>query len=337
MTSLTQPNYPVRTERLALRPIHSDDLDAVHAYRSMPDIALYLPHAAYARGDTKRMIAAMIEQASMAAPGDWLDLAVELESGHAVGEVLLKRNPGESHTGEVGFVFHPSVHGTGVATEAVGVALQIAFEDFGWHRLVGICDLRNVHSAALMERLGMRREAVLWDAQRVKGRWTTTTHYAILQAEWRALREHDGPGRSSDKRLIDEIVATFFATFVSADGTPTDLTVLHDAVLPDALIVKATQDGPECSDLDGFIAPRSVLLNGGHLSGFREYEVLETTEIFGDLAQRWSMYRKEGVLDGASNAGWGCKSFQFARTPDGWRISAIAWADGRAGATIPTL
>lgn len=184
MPSPVQPPYPLRTERLSLRPVTMDDLDAIHAHRSMPTVALYLPHEPHSREDTVALLERMMEQSALSEPGQWLDLAVELDGAGVVGEVVLKWDADEQ--GEIGFAFHPSVKGTGVATEAATAVLRLAFEQFGWHRVIGICDILNLRSSALMERVGMRREAVFREAEWFKGRWTTVCHYAMLQYEWHA-------------------------------------------------------------------------------------------------------------------------------------------------------
>ena len=186
MSSPVQPRYPVRTGRLSLRPVKMDDLDAIHAYRSMPTVALYLPHEPHSRDDTVRLLETMTAQSALSEPGQWLDLAVELDGAGVVGEVVLKWDADDQRQGEIGFAFHPSVKGTGVATEAATAMLRIAFEQFGWHRVVGICDILNLRSSALMERIGMRREAVFRDSEWFKGHWTTLCHYAMLRYEWQA-------------------------------------------------------------------------------------------------------------------------------------------------------
>ncbi|MBX3087241.1 MAG: GNAT family N-acetyltransferase [Cryobacterium sp.] len=218
---LTQPEYPIRTARLRMRPITLEDLEAVNAYRSIPAVAEYLPHEPHSMEDTRATINRMIEQSALAEPGSWIDFAVELapggtdsggagsssadsggadsgsadseiaasepvESGYrAIGEVLLKWDRDEPRSGEIGYVFHPKVHGTGIPTEAVAAGLKVAFEQFNWHRVHGVCDVLNERSALLMSRLGMRKEAELREIKWSKGRWMTFCHYAILQDEWR--------------------------------------------------------------------------------------------------------------------------------------------------------
>lgn len=38
-----RPAYPIRTERLLLRPLTVSDVDALLAYRSRPDVCRYVP------------------------------------------------------------------------------------------------------------------------------------------------------------------------------------------------------------------------------------------------------------------------------------------------------
>lgn len=190
MPSPVQPRYPLRTERLSLRPVMTGDLDAIHTYRSMPIIARYLPHEPHSLDDTVAFLAKMTEQSALSEPGQWLDLVVELEGSGVIGEVILKWDAEDLELGEIGLVFHPSVAGSGVATEATIAVLRLAFEQFGWRRVVGICDILNLRSSALMERVGMRREAVFREAKWFKGHWATDCHYAILGYEWRALYQN---------------------------------------------------------------------------------------------------------------------------------------------------
>jgi RimJ/RimL family protein N-acetyltransferase len=185
-----QPQYPIHTARLRLRPVRLSDVAAVNAYRSVPDVALYLPHPPHTVADTEKTVASMVSQEALTEPGQWLDLAVELaETGEVVGEVLLKWSAADPRQGEVGYAFNPAVHGQGIASEAVKAALALAFDGFGWHRVEGICDERNDKSAAVMARQGMRLEATFKEADWCKGEWVSLRHYALLRREWLAA-EH---------------------------------------------------------------------------------------------------------------------------------------------------
>ena len=81
-----------------------------------------------------------------------------------------------------------ALHGKGYATEAAPVCvLDLAFGELGLHRVYAELDPRNDASVALCLRLGMRHEANFLEHMWLKGEWTDTGIYAILEREWEAL------------------------------------------------------------------------------------------------------------------------------------------------------
>ncbi|MFD5590960.1 DUF4440 domain-containing protein [Streptomyces griseorubiginosus] len=109
-------------------------------------------------------------------------------------------------------------------------------------------------------------------------------------------------------------------------GTPAAAARPPRLVLPEGVIVKT---GPEFTvyTVETFIEPRLRLLTEGRLVEFSEWETSERTDIAGDIASRVGTYRKSGILDGEPFEGGGTKTIQFVRTPEGWRIAALAWYD----------
>lgn len=186
------PTYPVETERLLLRPLDPiKDVDAVHAYQSLPEVCRYIPFEPRTREqiaerlmDPERVRWAMLE------PGQALDLAmVRKDTGELIGDVLLMWR--DETNAEIGYAVHPDHHGHGYATEAAGAMLRLAFEpDHGLalHRVTARIDQRNPASAAVLTKLGMRQEAVLEENEWFKGEWSTEVDFAILDREWRALQ-----------------------------------------------------------------------------------------------------------------------------------------------------
>jgi len=142
-------------------------------------------------------------------------------------------------------------------------------------------------------------------------------------------------GDLDDRRAIDALVRAFFAVFDNRRGRRPRLGALHELCLPECVITKSDLSGLTVTRLEAFIAPRAELLSGGRLVEFFEEEVSGRTDLFGRVAQRLSVYRKSGVLDGVAFSARGVKTLQFVRTADGWRISAVAWEDERAGLSIP--
>jgi len=180
-----KPGYPIRTERLLLRPFTPGDLDAVHALHRQPEVTRYLYFEPRDRAQAREVLARKIQSSVLLHEGDGLSLAAELAgTGQLVGDCSLFWRSRVYQLGEIGYIFDPAYHGQGLATEAARELLRLGFDGLGLHRIIGRCDRRNAASARLMERIGMRREAQLIENEFVKGEWTDELSYAILRREW---------------------------------------------------------------------------------------------------------------------------------------------------------
>lgn len=179
------PDYPLRTDRLLLRPFTRGDVDAVYEYRRRDDVARYLFDVALSREECALAIQQRIGQTALEQEGDKIILAVELQqNGALVGEVSLILRSADARQGEIGWIFHPEYQGHGYATEAARTLLDLAFGPGDMHRVMARCDVRNDSSWRLMERLGMRREAHFREHAIFKGEWDQEYVYAILRREW---------------------------------------------------------------------------------------------------------------------------------------------------------
>ena len=142
--------------------------------------------------------------------------------------------------------------------------------------------------------------------------------------------------QESDARTsIDALTAAFFNAFSSEGRDRVDLSVIEQLFIPEGLLIKNCGPIAEICNLRQFIEPREKMLNDGVLVDFREEELTERTEVFGNVAHRFSLYRKSGVLSGEAFETRGMKTIQFIRTQDGWRMSSLAWDDERDGLSIP--
>jgi RimJ/RimL family protein N-acetyltransferase len=187
-----QPEYPILAARLALRPHRGSDLDDLLRYHSDPEVVRYIPWPVRTREQTETALDSRTRQGAVTEEGQWLVLAIQLrddvglnEGGRVIGEVLLKFDSEADARGELGYAIARDAEGHGYATEAARAVLELAFARFGLHRVIARLDARNRASAALLERLGMRREALFVEDEHVKGEWTDTLVYAILAREYR--------------------------------------------------------------------------------------------------------------------------------------------------------
>lgn len=179
-----RPDYPLKTERLLLRPFEPGDLDDLHAYRSNPEVCRYLYSEPATVEDSEKRLENSLTMGELTEEGQWLVLAVEWRE-RVIGDVVLKWVSEKDRQGELGYVFNPEFHGKGLAREASEAMLKIGFDDLGLHRITAQCDPRNEPSWRLMERLGMRREAHFRECEIFKGEWGDVFVYALLAEEYR--------------------------------------------------------------------------------------------------------------------------------------------------------
>ena len=179
------PVYPVRSARLLLRPLTEADVDDLVEYRSILEISRYVPFQPQSAADVLARINGVWRQQTLEQEDDSITLGAELvESGKVIGDLMVRWLSAEHSCGEIGYVFNPAYSGRGYATETAHAGLHLAFDDLGLHRVIARVDARNLASARLATRLGMRQEAHLLENEWFKGEWTDELDFAMLAQEW---------------------------------------------------------------------------------------------------------------------------------------------------------
>jgi RimJ/RimL family protein N-acetyltransferase len=190
-----RPTYPVRTPRLLLRPIGIDDVPALLSYRSLGEVARYVPFEPMGPEEVADFAARQSARTAVEQAGDHLYLGVELAAaGELVGDVMLGWISDVHRCAEIGWVLSPAHQGHGYATEAARAILALAFDGLHAHRVVARVDARNDASVRVARRLGMRQEARLVENEWFKGGWSDELDFALLEHEWQAPA---GPGPSA--------------------------------------------------------------------------------------------------------------------------------------------
>jgi RimJ/RimL family protein N-acetyltransferase len=184
---LDRVEWPVRTDRLAIRPVRLGDSEAMWAYRRLEEVSRWLTYRPADRDDWESLFAEPKRLAST--------LAIELD-GRVIGDLYLKvedgwaqrevEERGRGVQAEIGWCLDPAHTGHGYATEAAAALLRICFADLGLRRVVANAFADNEASWRLMERLGMRREQrTVRDSLHRDLGWVDGVCYALLADEWR--------------------------------------------------------------------------------------------------------------------------------------------------------
>lgn len=187
MTAVTaQVRTVIRTPRLVLRPFEPGDGEALHAYLSRPEAVRFEPYGV-------QTLPQCLEEASRRAhdPAFWA--VCQARTGRLLGNLYFSpEGPEPWRCYELGYVFHPDHWGSGYATEAARGLLEVAFTQWGAHRVVARCNPANTASWRLLERCGFRREGHLIAnasfAEDEDGNpvWQDTYLYGVLAGEWSA-------------------------------------------------------------------------------------------------------------------------------------------------------
>jgi hypothetical protein len=132
------------------------------------------------------------------------------------------------------------------------------------------------------------------------------------------------------------MTADFFRAVSFSHGAKPTYADIFGLFIDSGLLIKNAGPTPEISSVTEFIRPRQVLVDTGQLTEFREEEITAVTEVFGNIAHRFSSYSKSGTQNGTAFRARGMVSTQFVKTPAGWKMSAMAWDDERPGLTLPS-
>lgn len=140
----------------------------------------------------------------------------------------------------------------------------------------------------------------------------------------------------SVKTDLDRLTSEYFGAVSFEAGKAPAYERIRSLFIDSGLLIKNVGATLEISRVQEFIESRDAMVRKGELTRFFEEELSEVTQIFGNVAHRFSAYSKSGIMNGSSFAARGMISTQFILTPTGWKMSAMAWDDERPGLSLPS-
>jgi RimJ/RimL family protein N-acetyltransferase len=158
------------------------------------EVAYYMLPGQITRDDVER---------SLANPKPWRDrphFAVVFQ-GTLVGDVVLVIDQ-RDNLANLGYAIAREHWGNGFATEAARAVVDYGFGTFGLAKVNARADPRNVASVRVMEKLGMRREALLRSHVLRRGERSDRVYYGLLREEWSPGASDDLLQRSGEMRRI---------------------------------------------------------------------------------------------------------------------------------------
>lgn len=176
-----QPFPELKTERLVLRQITTDDKPEIFFLRSNPDVLRYIDkepavsmeEAAEFIRQSKRNITA----------NELIIWGIVLQENQSViiGTICFWQLQPEHHRAEIGYVLHPGQWGKGLMSETMIAVIQYGFSRLNLHSIEARVNPVNQASISLLEKSGFSREAYYRENYLFRGQFLDTAVYSLLK------------------------------------------------------------------------------------------------------------------------------------------------------------
>jgi [ribosomal protein S5]-alanine N-acetyltransferase len=184
----------LETPRLVLRKIRLDDAPDIFAYASDLGVARYTtwpPHPTVAA--TEAFVRELLQRYAQGLVAPWG--IVHRDDGKVIGSCGFASVMAWHGRAEIAYALSRAYWGRGLMPEAVRAVLGFGFETLHLNRIEARCEIENVASERVMQKLGMQFEGVLRQHTQVMGVYRDLKLYSILRDEWMATAQPDAATR----------------------------------------------------------------------------------------------------------------------------------------------
>ena len=144
----------IKTERLLLRPLCLDDMKTVHEYASDLENAKYMLFLPNTTEQETITFLNSVEQEWQKTTPSFYEFAIVLDGIH-IGAISISRME-STVQGEIGWILNKKHWNCGYVSEAANAVLGFAKTQLHLQGVIAQCDSRNIASARVMEKIGMR-------------------------------------------------------------------------------------------------------------------------------------------------------------------------------------
>ncbi|MFJ4914649.1 GNAT family N-acetyltransferase [Streptomyces sp. NPDC088726] len=182
--------YPIsrRSQRLEVRELTVDDVDAVHAIYGDREATKHMSFEPRTRAQVGQIVARFVASAGVSPRSEYALATIERDTGGLIGFGRIATDPHQPRGATFGFALVPSAWGQGYGVESVRLLLGLGFEELHLHRIWGARSPLNEASARTMAKAGMVEEGVIRQHIERAGIWRDSVVHAMLEGEWAAHR-----------------------------------------------------------------------------------------------------------------------------------------------------
>lgn len=177
----------IETERLILRPFEAKDLDLIYGIYSDSEILRFTPFDPMSKEQAKQHLCRIMEDWKRIPCLSYELAAIRKKSGEKIGRTHILIDP-ETDTGMIGWLLRKEHWGQHYAGEMTEALLLYCFRELHLHRVNAVCNPENTASWSVLEKAGLRREALMKQKCRYVKNGITSWHdeleYAMLAEEF---------------------------------------------------------------------------------------------------------------------------------------------------------
>jgi ribosomal-protein-alanine N-acetyltransferase len=173
--------FPVlKTPRLLLRQVASNDAEAILALRSNDEVMKYIPRPYLkTKEDALELIAMFDDKIENGIGINWGIYLLD-EPEKLLGIIGHYRIKPEHYRAETGYMIFPEYKGKGIVSEALKKVIEYGFNEMKLHSIEAILDPENKGSEKVLLKNGFVKEAHLIENEFYEGRFLDTMIYSIL-------------------------------------------------------------------------------------------------------------------------------------------------------------
>lgn len=185
-------NQVLSTNRLEIRPILESDIEIVHQLQSNEEVERYNTMGIAPDKNFSQDILTQYMRDFQDPHASHLVYVILLkEENTAIGLLGLKMSRPKYQSAEIWYKLLPEYWSKAYATEAAGRILEFCFIEFKLHRVEAGCAVENMGSVRVLEKIGMRREALKQQVLPLSSGWSDAYDYAILRSEYLKMNTTD--------------------------------------------------------------------------------------------------------------------------------------------------
>ena len=174
----------LKTERLYLRPLTTEDKESFFEYRSNSETNKYQGWIPKKIEDVEVFIGKISNKINV--PETWFQFVIiEQHSDTLIGDIGVHFMDSENRQAEVGCTLNKHFQGKGYATESLRAVIEYLIHTLNKHRVITSINPENLNSIRLVKQLGFRKEAHFVESLFINGKWVDDLQFSLLAQEWK--------------------------------------------------------------------------------------------------------------------------------------------------------